>query len=262
MQDGAKLLELRDHERNTPLHLACYARSFCDKGPIVQLLLEKGANPNAKNAWMATPLHIAVATKHAPAAQALIHCPYIDLNCLDERSYTALHEAVRLRSFPFMKLLLSAPGLLPDTPTCDGATPLHFAATWGLYEEAALLLADNRVNPHAQQSAGDYIGATPLHFAAMQAQPEMTLLLLQHGANVGAAILEGAFKGFTPLHFAVMNPDVSRVTKTVDILLRAGAPPEAQSAIGHKKPIDLTNVPSVQNQLRSKPRDLYEKPSR
>lgn len=249
-KEGSHFVYLRDKNGDTPLHLACRTKKPDQAEAMIKLLIKNGADINARNTYLATPLHIAIATENYAAATTLLQLPGIEPNYLNERSYTPLHEATFKRSTSFIKLLLASPAILPNVATCDGATPLHFAAMWGFYPEAKLLLTHPNTDPNAKQHAGDYVGATPLHFAALQAQPQIVALLLEKNADVSIIASQGLFKGFTPLHFAVMNPDTINVLKTVKLLLQAGANPNIPSALG-KKPIDLTNVHIVRNVLNS-----------
>lgn len=63
-------VNLKDEAGATPLHYAAGAGRL----PIVQLLLERGANPNAKTATTEqTPLHVAAIGGHARVVQLLLH---------------------------------------------------------------------------------------------------------------------------------------------------------------------------------------------
>ena len=71
----------------TPLHLA-------DKPSVVKVLIEFGANVDAKNNHGLTPLRQSVFTKEPPVIEALIDAG-ADVNAMDEHGYTALDSAVK-----------------------------------------------------------------------------------------------------------------------------------------------------------------------
>ncbi|MBK9579143.1 MAG: ankyrin repeat domain-containing protein [Fibrobacteres bacterium] len=98
----------RDQEGNTALHHACQAGA--DTGILEQLLLN-GADPDAKNASLETPLHLAVLSKNVANVRVLLRGK-IDV----------------------------------DFPDRLGNTPMMRALTSG-EEEIALLLKDKGANP-------------------------------------------------------------------------------------------------------------------
>ncbi len=125
----------------TPLALA----SFLGHRPIVETLLEHGANPNlaAQNSMMVMPLHSAAASRQLDIARLLI-----------------------------------SHGAQPDARQTGGYSPLHEAANSG-QTELALLLLEHGADPNS--SADD--GRTPWSIAVQQNRHEIVELLRRHGAK-------------------------------------------------------------------------------
>ncbi|GMY14838.1 poly [ADP-ribose] polymerase tankyrase [Fagus crenata] len=115
---------------DTALHLAClYGHS-----PCVQLLLERGANLEAKDEDGAIPLHDASAGGFIEIAQLLLNSA-IDSECVkrmlesvDVEGDTPLHHAARGEHVDIVRLLLAS-GASPTTSNSYGKTPSELADT-------------------------------------------------------------------------------------------------------------------------------------
>lgn len=119
---GANANARENREGHIPLHAA--AAADADRArllAIARLLLDHGADPNATNRFLETPLHIA---------------------------------AIKGR-VPLVELLLSR-GADPQRQRYDGVTPLHSAAATDGLEAARLLLAKG-ADVNSQQGAADSI---------------------------------------------------------------------------------------------------------
>ena len=171
----------------------CHAvRLSDDNGRLnaVQFLLKCGAQVNAGDDQLMTPLHWA----------AIVGCP----------------EVARI-------LLEHGADVSPQNGS--GYVPLHFVSNLGNKDEgdrlvlAMLLLAGSCMDVNAQGSNGE----TPLHRASQNRRPKIVELLLAHGANAHARDK----KGRNPLHhlspslnfYGVDPQDVLRVTQ---LLLEQG----------------------------------------
>jgi hypothetical protein len=108
----------RNPEGETPLHLACY-KDRVDILPLIALLLDHGADPNARALDRATPVHYAVAAGNLAAC----------------------------------RMLLSR-GAHPSSAAERGITPLHFAAAHGRHLIARALI-DAGADPMARMMSGE-----------------------------------------------------------------------------------------------------------
>jgi ankyrin repeat protein len=162
----------RDEYDNTLLHLAA---SWGHVG-IVKLLLGHGANLNAQNKYGRTPLHKAAYWNHVDVVRLLLEHG-ANPNVQDIDGWTPLHDAAIWSHVEIVKLLLEH-GANPNTQTIRGYTPLHHAAYWGRVDVVRLLL-ERGADPNAKDKYGD----TPLHIAASRGSVDVVRLLLEHGAD-------------------------------------------------------------------------------
>lgn len=169
--------------------------TFWKDDELVEFLLAKGANPNAR----------------------------------DQTGSTALHLAAYISSDVKFARLLVKNGATVDARSDDGRTPLMQAALWKRNSTARFLIQQG-----ADVNAHDNEGFTPLMFAAMAypggnvAYPggdaEAVKLLLANGADVHAR----ANGGKTALTFAIAWSNVYPGEKAdrqrvIDLLKQAGA---------------------------------------
>ena len=192
---------------------------------IVSRLLERGADPNARNDAGWTPLHQAMNTRPQEQVPTLISVLLVagaDPNARDQGGRSPLHRLTSLsgsRGGAFAMLVEA--GADVNALDDNGATPLHLALmrTWGDSAHVHSLLAHG-----ADVNARNREGDTPLHLATVRPDTTAVSALVQAGANVNAR----NERGETPLHWAWWrdNPVV------VDKLLELGADAEAQDNRG------------------------------
>ncbi|KAJ4301553.1 hypothetical protein N0V90_003646 [Kalmusia sp. IMI 367209] len=90
----------------TPLHIACQKAKFLGRDfGVVSKLLENGALVNAQTTTGETPLHLAAESGVQPILESLIQCPGIRLNVRDEYGNTPFSKAVKAKSMPAIHLL-------------------------------------------------------------------------------------------------------------------------------------------------------------
>ena len=168
-----------------PLH---FAAGIIGASGTAKLLIDNGADVNAKNEYGETPLHEA-----ADAAYGL----------------TSPEKTAELTEI--VNILLDN-GADIDAENKWGKTPLLYA-TW-IYPDAAYI-SKILIERGADVNTKGYGGITPLHYAAMwwrsEAGPEVVKLLIDHGADVNAKIIvddrgdDRRYVGYTPLDFAARS---------------------------------------------------------
>jgi ankyrin repeat protein len=118
----------------TPLHLAVYN----ELPEVVKILLEKGADVNAKGSFGQTPLHDA-ASRGFLDAMKLFLSKGADVNAKDRWDETPLHFAVDNKLPEVVKILLEK-GADVNAKDLSGRTSLNGAAKSGVSEIVKLLI--------------------------------------------------------------------------------------------------------------------------
>jgi ankyrin repeat protein len=205
LQYGVKL-DIRNDSGRTALHEETERGNI----EIVQLLLQNGADPNAKAGDHCTSLHMAASTYFGDVEMARTLLRHgADVNARDITGDTALHKSIRFVNVEICKLLLDH-GADVNARDEGGGTSLHIGLQYGSVEICRLLL-HHGADVNALATAGE----TPLHQAARDNMPVMVHLLLQNNADVNACNDERS----TPLRLAVCK----RRVEVVRALLVHGA---------------------------------------
>jgi cytohesin len=137
---------------------------------VAKLLLEHGADLNAKNEGGWTPLHLAALNGRVDIVATLLEHG-ADPNVQDKFSRTPLHLAALNGHIDVVRLLLEH-GADPNAKDEGGWTPLHYAASEGRVDVVKLLL-EHGADPTVKNKDGD----TPLDIARMSGHREVVSLI-------------------------------------------------------------------------------------
>jgi ankyrin repeat protein len=189
---------------------------------VSRALLAAGADVDARDKYGETPLHLASGTGHVAGAELLLRAG-ADVNARNKSGEVPLHRAAFGGDVSTIRLLLSKGA---DVNACDqiGDSPLSCAATEGHVEALSLLLANGA------DCRGCEGIMTPLHSAALFGHVEAAALLISHGADVNARSSSLA----TPLHCAATGGH----SRMIALLLSSGADTKAKDVAG-KTPLAL-----------------------
>ncbi|CAB1318604.1 unnamed protein product, partial [Coregonus sp. 'balchen'] len=202
------------------------------KVDVVELLLERGANPNAAGKNGLTPLHVAVHHNNLDVVKLLVSKGG-NAHSTAWNGYTPLHIAAKQNQVEVAGCLLQY-GAYANAESLQGVTPLHLASQEGQPDMVALLIskqanvnlgnkeghvgiADTLVKQGASVYAGSRMGYTALHVACHYGNIKMVKFLLQQQAHVNSKTRVG----YTPLHQAAQQGHTDIVT----LLLKHGAQP-------------------------------------
>ncbi|KAL3342537.1 hypothetical protein AABB24_026529 [Solanum stoloniferum] len=153
-----------DYDGRSPLHLAASK----GHGDITVFLIQREVEINARDKFGYTPLLEAVKNGHDHVASLLVEAGA--LLGIDNDG-TCLCEAVAKRDLEYLRRLL-ANGINPNSKNYDFRTPLHLAASEGLYPISVLLLKAG-----ASVFAVDRWGKSPLDEARVGGNKNLIKLL-------------------------------------------------------------------------------------
>ncbi len=184
----------------TPLHHAAYWGEIS----VVKLLIDKGANVDAKAKQGSTPLMVALENGKTEVAKMLIEYN-ADIEAVKNDGYSPLHAAVY---YPDIVEILVNEGLDVNVKTNQGDTPLDLANASGLTDSAIILRENGGVTSGNRE--------IDIHDAAGKGDIEGVQQAINNGVDVNAVSEEFPR---TPLQYAVQ----SQVTDLVNLLIKAGA---------------------------------------
>ena len=153
---------------------------------IVELLVSKGADLNAKDMIGMTPLHYVASGGHKEIVELLI-ANGADVNAKDEYGLTPLHNAADKGRKEVADLLIAKGANVNAVGDLFGGTPLH-AAAFGDHKEIVELLIAKGADVNAKVASGFNKGMTPLDLAIDFKKPEIGDLLRKHGGKTGAEL--------------------------------------------------------------------------
>lgn len=165
-----------DRDVRTPLLFIASEKSSRWNAGTARLLLQKGADPDAKDSTERTPLHWAATNGYLELGQLLLtgeHQRKPNIDATQNRGKTALHFASMHNRVSFVDLLLSH-GAATDLPSDGQWTPLINAADKGHAGVVSRLLAAG-----ADVNARTSTHMTALHWAASNGHEDIVKILLE-----------------------------------------------------------------------------------
>ncbi|EFN80263.1 Transient receptor potential channel pyrexia [Harpegnathos saltator] len=178
----------------TPLHQAV-KNNHAD---VVRLLVEAGADVNAKDENLVSPLLLAGSAVNRDDSQEMAKFVEIIKTLVSGKAFvniihpdtgtTALHHAAGIGSAEATKLLLTNGAWPMFKCKSSGSTPLHIAASAGSLETLIALL--RVIQPHRIDTC-DQVNQTALHLASYQGHSDCVRMLIKCGGNLAAMTKTG-----------------------------------------------------------------------
>uniref|UniRef100_A0A6P7GVC2 Ankyrin repeat domain-containing protein 7-like n=1 Tax=Diabrotica virgifera virgifera TaxID=50390 RepID=A0A6P7GVC2_DIAVI len=163
---------------------------------IVKILLEKGADINAKDILKLTPLHLACRDGYLEIVHLLLKKGAVCNLQERSRNNSPLHLASETGCLETVKYFIGL-GADVNFGTNQEYTLLHAACKWDKIEMVKFLIENGAdVNKKTLPK-----GATPLYFAIRNMYPEVSEFLLLNGADLKQA----QYKGNCPLWIALKH---------------------------------------------------------
>ena len=207
----------------------------CGSEGIVSALLAAGANKNALDCDLQSPLIVAACRDRLEIGNALMDAG-ADVEIRDGEGYNALDVAAQRGFVAIVKAILRHGADV--NAAHEGATALHWAVHRGQVGVIDALV-EAGANIEAKTAVREL---TPLCVAASEPNCNTVRSLLQHGADVHAR----DDRGNTPLHSVLHSVShwplsAAATASAVDLLLRSGAD---ESALNHdnETPAELFDI--------------------
>jgi ankyrin repeat protein/GTPase SAR1 family protein len=173
IREGSFDMEDRSFVNRTPLFWAC----FLESKDIVELLVDNGADINARCQQGQVPLHISVENGSNRITEFLISRG-ADVSMVDDERQTPLNLASESGNTKLARQLIDS-GADVSHETADGFTPLSMASGEGYVELAKLLI---KRGAEVNQALAN--GHRPLFLAVWHGHSELAELLIDEGAEL------------------------------------------------------------------------------
>ena len=168
-------IRTKGHGGLTPLHLVARDGYHSNHWAIARLLLDNGANANARSKTGLTPLHLAAEGNHIEVAELIVSYRG-DVRATDKSGTTPLMAAAAAGRAEATRYLLGH-GVDIEKTNDNNQTALHLAAARGRAEVVSELL-----DRGARPDSPDGEGRTPLHLALLDDHFETGRVLVNRGA--------------------------------------------------------------------------------
>ena len=184
---------------------------------IVKLLLESGADPNAKDDQQSTPLHHAMYSDGAISLAKMLIQAGADINAENRDQWTSLHIAAKHQNTEMVQMLVHE-GADVHARERENWTPLHVAAKHSSTEMVKKLI-DLGADIFAKQKDR----WMPLLYAVYRNSPSMIRVILTHGGRREIENKEETwYRGKTPLGVAIHKKRLASIVE----LVKSGASTE------------------------------------
>ena len=160
-------IDTTNHMGWTPLNLAVHCKDL----PMVEALVELGADINEPTNALMSPLSRAIELDHVDIITFLRRC--------GGRRYSTVWDAAKGGDVDELKWFIKSDGAPVDALTEDLYTPLHFAAKHGHLQATQFLLSLK-----ATVNLVTITGETPLYLASMKNHSPIMKLLYRYGAII------------------------------------------------------------------------------
>ena len=210
----------------TPLHFAC----FRGKPEIARLLLDHGAQVNAKNYQGEIPLHLMSRGEYdspdegARVAKLLLERG-TDINAQDELGWTPLHSASYHGRHEISQFLLLC-GAKVELENCLGETALHLVQEGRYGTHNGVRVAQLLLDAGLDVNVRDKRNWAPLHAACYYGRLKVAQVLLERGAITMAVDDQGK----TALHCVLqgIHESLKAGCRIAELLLEGGVDPNIQ----------------------------------
>ena len=202
--DAGADIEAKDVKGCSPLHFVC-------SSGVVKLLVRAGAGVRVTNNYGDTCLTIAACYGHTETVRYLVDLPEVEVDHTDDEGRTALHWAAEKNHADVVQVLIDAGADIEARYNISGYSPLHFACHSGSPDSVKLL-----VRAGAGVRVTNNEGHTCLTIAAVRGHTETVCYLVGlPEVEVDHAVDDDG----TALHWAVCKNHAD----VVQVLIDAGA---------------------------------------